>query len=104
MNKHEKKKLDIPTKLQTLNPKQIMNKHEENNFTIPTNLELRAEQTRKEEIQHYHKVINLKLWTMMSKLEEKTLDVLTNNEQTWKEKVQCSKNLKPSEQTMNKHL
>jgi hypothetical protein len=40
MNKHEKKKLDIPTKFQTLNPKQIMNKHEEKNFTIPTNLEL----------------------------------------------------------------
>jgi hypothetical protein len=68
-----------------------MNKHEEKNFTIPTNLELWAKQTRREEIQHYHKVINLKLWTMMSKLEEKTLDVLTKNEQTWKEKVQCSK-------------
>jgi len=39
MNKHEKKKLDIPTKLQTLNPKQIMSNHEEKNFIVPTNLE-----------------------------------------------------------------
>jgi hypothetical protein len=39
MNKHEKNKLDIPTKLQTLNPKQIMNKHEEKNFIVPTNPE-----------------------------------------------------------------
>jgi hypothetical protein len=79
--------------LQTLNPKQIMNKHEEKNFIVPTNPErwTNDKQIRKEEVRHCHKVINLKLWTMMSKLEEKTLDILANNEQTWKEKVQCSK-------------
>jgi hypothetical protein len=31
----------------------------------------------------------------MSKLEEKTLDALANNEQTWKKKFNAPKNLKP---------